>query len=139
MSKPEGPTPPSGYRWVPKGDIVWPTDVFEGVSSPVPVSRMCEWGAAGADHYFLRQNGSSPRHSNRPRCIQWAPLNVSGSRGRLPRLCGLTRMHFGRWCLSPNSGDRIRKAVRRERLPTTSFLLPWGIYTPWRRNENERR
>ncbi len=26
MSTPEGPAPPSGYRWVPKGQIVWPDD-----------------------------------------------------------------------------------------------------------------
>ncbi len=27
MTKPEGLTPPEGYRWVEKGQIVWPTDV----------------------------------------------------------------------------------------------------------------
>lgn len=58
--KTDGPNPPEGYRWVPKGQIVWPTDVFEGVSSLVPVSRMCEWGHAGADHYFLRQKVTQP-------------------------------------------------------------------------------
>lgn len=42
MSKPEGPTPPSGYRWVPKGQIVWPDDVMEchtlGMSSKIPAA-----------------------------------------------------------------------------------------------------
>jgi hypothetical protein len=48
VNKPEGPTPPSGYRLVEEGHLIWPTDVIEIQQSGVPTLVQAQ--AVGASY-----------------------------------------------------------------------------------------
>lgn len=63
--KPTGPTPPDGYRWVPKGQIVWPSDVCRGVGSLHPSLIRAdvigdEWRAATCEFFYMRPKVTQP-------------------------------------------------------------------------------
>lgn len=60
MNKPERPAPPEGYRWVAKGEIVWPSDVFQGVTTLVPCAAKFEWRPCTAEFHFLRPKVTQP-------------------------------------------------------------------------------
>ena len=69
MTKPAGPTPPDGYRWVPKGQIVWPTDVTmsTGFNTENKVQAAVfglDWKPAEHEFNFLRPKVTQPE-------LQW--------------------------------------------------------------------
>lgn len=61
MTKPAGPTPPDGYRWVPKGQIVWPTDVMFVGDTRFPASATCAvWLPASDNFRWFRPKVTQP-------------------------------------------------------------------------------
>ena len=65
MNKPEGPTPPEGYRWVEKGRIVWPSDVTLSTGfdteNRVPASVFgLQWEPCEHEYNFIRSKVTQP-------------------------------------------------------------------------------
>ena len=84
-AKPEGPTPPSGYRWLENAETVWPTDVRianDGVTL-LSAAVMCRlWCPAHSDGEFvwLRKKITQPDLAwLKSKSIDQAKLHPRGS------------------------------------------------------------
>lgn len=63
--KPTGPTPPDGYRWVPKGQIVWPTDcmtlhAMDMKSNICAAACATDWMPAQLEFQWFRAKVTQP-------------------------------------------------------------------------------
>lgn len=80
MNKPEGPTPPKGYRWVENGEMIRPSDVFQGVTSLVPCAAKFEWRQCTVPFFLLRAKVTQPDLAwLKSKALDEAKLHPAGS------------------------------------------------------------
>lgn len=86
MTKPEGPTPPEGYRWVGKGRIVWPSDTQCSHRCGLGEMRTRadiwggEWRPAQVDHLWVRPKVTQPDLAwLKAKALEQAKLHPAGS------------------------------------------------------------
>ncbi len=85
MNKPEGPSPPEGYRWVEKGQIVWPTDVTVstgfGTENKVQASVFgLQWEPCEQEFSLIREKVTQPDLAwLKSKALEQAKMHPAGS------------------------------------------------------------
>lgn len=83
MNKPEGPSPPKGYRWVEKGETIWPTDVTVGIitSSLIRADVVgASWKKSDNPHKWARLKVTQPDLTwLKSKALEQAKLHPEGS------------------------------------------------------------